>query len=166
MRIDRARGALLGMAVGDALGTTLEFSRPEAVPFPNLNAGPHTSITGGGPFDVAPGQVTDDTQLACCLAASLVANGGFDAMDLAKRYVAWSDVAFDIGNQTGASLGLVRKGVSPLDAGRQVWLLNGKRPAGNGSLMRTAPIESTRRFFFFASASSAPCVKDGAATPS
>lgn len=137
---DKARGALLGMAAGDALGTTLEFSRPEAIPFPALNGGPHTSITGGGPFDVEPGQVTDDTQLACCLASSLVANGGFDALDLAKRYVAWSDVAFDIGNQTGASLGLVRKGVSPLDAGRQVWLLNGKRPAGNGSLMRTAPI--------------------------
>lgn len=137
---DRARGALLGLAVGDALGTTLEFTKPETVPFPSLAPGPHTGITGGGPFDVAPGQVTDDTQLACCLAASLVASDGFDPADLAQRYVAWADHAFDVGSQTGAAISLLYRGASPLEAGRAVWLANDKRPAGNGSLMRTAPI--------------------------
>lgn len=137
---DRARGALLGLAVGDALGTTLEFTTPQAIPFPTLNVGPHTDITGGGPFDVHPGQVTDDTQLACCLATSLVASGGFDAVDLGQRYVVWREVAFDVGNQTRASLRNVAEGCNPLDAGRYVWLESGKGAAGNGSLMRTAPI--------------------------
>ena len=138
--IDAARGALLGLAVGDAFGTTLEFSRPVAPPFPRLATGPHTDITGGGPFGLLPGQVTDDTQMACCLATSLREHGGFRAADVAKRYVAWRDEAFDIGSQTSAALALLHRGAPPEEAGRAVWLAEGKTPAGNGSLMRTAPI--------------------------
>ncbi len=137
---DRARGALLGLAVGDALGTTLEFSSPKAPPFPELARGPHTDITGGGPFRLVAGQVTDDTQMACCLAASLRERRRFDLQDVAARYVAWSDHAFDIGGLTGASLAAIRAGAAPERAGRQVWLETGKKQAGNGSLMRTAPI--------------------------
>jgi ADP-ribosylglycohydrolase len=138
---DRARGALLGLAVGDALGTTLEFGRPEVPPFPARLDGPHREITGGGPFDLVAGQVTDDTQMAACLAASLVARGRYDAADAAARYVAWSHVAFDAGAQTRAALAAVEAGARPLQAGRAVWLAaDGRRPAGNGSLMRTAPL--------------------------
>lgn len=138
MNTDRARGALLGLAVGDALGTTLEFTKPRVAAFPTLAAGPHRDISGGGPFGVAPGQVTDDTHMACCLAASLRARGGFDAADVAARYVAWRKHTFDIGGTTASAVALLAKGA--LDAGRRVWEDGGRKGAANGSLMRTAPI--------------------------
>ncbi|HSN14434.1 MAG TPA: ADP-ribosylglycohydrolase family protein [Anaeromyxobacteraceae bacterium] len=137
----RARGALIGLAVGDALGTTLEFSTAPAPPFPVLATGPHREMVGGGPFGVAPGQVTDDTQMAVCLATSLLAMGGFDAEDVAARYVEWGRVAFDAGTQTREALAQLERGTPPLEAGRAVWLAaTGRPPAANGSLMRTAPI--------------------------
>jgi ADP-ribosylglycohydrolase len=137
---DRGRGALLGLAVGDAFGTTLEFSSPAPAPFEPPLTGPHVEITGGGPFLVARGQTTDDTMMAVCLWRSLQSCGRFSAKDVAARYVAWSAVTFDIGAQTAASLRRVAKGHSPMVAGRDVWLESNRRPAGNGSLMRTAPI--------------------------
>lgn len=136
----RLLGALLGLAVGDALGTTLEFQRIDAPAFPALARGPHRSITGGGPFNLVPGQVTDDTQMACCLFESLLAARGLDPADLGRRYVAWARHAFDIGNQTAAALGKVGQGAPPVHAGRAVWEARGRQAAGNGSLMRTAPI--------------------------
>ncbi len=74
----RARGALLGLAAGDALGTTVEFS-----------FGPQhlTDIVGGGPFHLEAGQWTDDTSMALCLATSLVACRGFDPYDQMRRYL-------------------------------------------------------------------------------
>jgi ADP-ribosylglycohydrolase len=81
---DRSRfhGALLGLAVGDALGTTLEFERPG-------DFEPIDDMVGGGPFKLEPGQWTDDTSMALCLAASLVKTGGFDPRDQMERYVRW-----------------------------------------------------------------------------
>jgi ADP-ribosyl-[dinitrogen reductase] hydrolase len=140
--IDRARaqGALLGLAAGDALGTTLEFARCRAPPFPQMAGGPHTEITGGGPFQLEPGQVTDDTQMATCLSASLRHCRGFDPADAARRYLAWESHAFDVGTQTARALAALRDGADPADAGRWVWRAHDPRPAGNGSLMRTAPL--------------------------
>jgi ADP-ribosylglycohydrolase len=137
---ERSRGALLGLAVGDALGTTLEFSEPRAPAFPQLAAGPHAQIVGGGPFRVVAGQVTDDTQMASCLAASLAGCGRLDVDDVARRYVAWQEHAFDVGTQTAAALNAIREGTSPSESGKQTWLGASQPPAGNGSLMRTAPI--------------------------
>jgi ADP-ribosyl-[dinitrogen reductase] hydrolase len=134
------RGTLLGLAVGDALGTTHEFKRLKAPPFPRLADGPLKSIVGGGPFELEPGQVTDDTQMAVCLSDSLMASGGLDVDDVARRYAEWMDYAFDIGAQTSAALQLVRAGVPARAAGKRVWIERDRRPAGNGSLMRTAPI--------------------------
>ena len=71
---DRYRGALLGLAAGDALGATLEFKRPGTF-------APITDIVGGGPFGLKPGQWTDDTSMALCLAESLIACRGFDPVD-------------------------------------------------------------------------------------
>jgi ADP-ribosylglycohydrolase len=139
-RRDRARAALLGLAVGDALGTTLEFTKPAAPPFPTLARGPHRECVGGGPFGVAPGQVTDDTQMACCLAASLADRGALDLDDVARRYVEWEQHAFDIGHQTRAAIARLRAGDPSRAAGAHVWRGSERRPAGNGSLMRTAPI--------------------------
>jgi ADP-ribosylglycohydrolase len=137
---DRARGALLGLAVGDALGTTYEFERIAQPPYPALATGPATGVVGGGPFELAPGQVTDDTQLAVCLARSLAERGGLDVADVAARYVAWSEHAFDIGAQTRAAIDRLERGEAPPAAALAVWREYGRRPAGNGSLMRTAPI--------------------------
>jgi len=132
-------GALLGLAIGDALGTTHEFEEMAPPPFPQLASAPLTGIVGGGPFGLDAGQVTDDTQMACCLYATL-RSGSFDPNDAARRYVEWSAVAFDIGTQTSSALARVAHGESPIEAGRNVWLRSGRNAAGNGSLMRTAPI--------------------------
>lgn len=137
----RARGALLGLAVGDALGTTQEFATPAAPAFPTLAKGPQRELVGGGPFSLQRGQVTDDTQMAVCLAESLVATGRYDPEEATARYAEWVRVAFDAGAQTREALELVERGTPALRAGRAVWeQAGGRRPAGNGSLMRTAPI--------------------------
>ena len=79
---DRFRGCLLGLAAGDALGTTLEFEQPGT--FHPINA-----MVGGGPFDLEPGQWTDDTSMALCLATSLIETDGFDPLDQMQRYLRW-----------------------------------------------------------------------------
>ncbi len=137
--LDRARGALLGQAVGDALGTTYEFRHIEQPVYPTLATKPATDVIGAGPFNLPPGAITDDTQLAVCLARSLVERGGFDASDVAERYVAWEDEAFDVGGQTGASLRAIEKSGSTA-GGMIAWRASGYQAAGNGSLMRTTPI--------------------------
>jgi ADP-ribosylglycohydrolase len=77
--------------------------------------------------------------MACCIAASLSERAAFDPLDVLGRYRKWRRVAFDIGLQTAAALDLACS--SPLGGGRVVWdKRSGLKPAGNGSLMRTAPI--------------------------
>ena len=73
--IERYRGCLLGLAAGDALGTTLEFNPPGTFE-------PLTDMIGGGPFALKPGQWTDDTSMALCLAESLIECKGFDPANL------------------------------------------------------------------------------------
>src|SRR5512147_1292327 len=80
--LDRYRGCLLGLAVGDALGTTLEFKSPGTFT-------PITDMIGGGPFGLKPGEWTDDTSLALCLAESLIERPAFDPIDQLERYVRW-----------------------------------------------------------------------------
>jgi ADP-ribosylglycohydrolase len=79
---DRFRGALLGLAVGDAVGTTVEFKRPGSF-------APVSDMVGGGQFGLQPGEWTDDTSMALCLAESLIECGGFDPTDQLERYVRW-----------------------------------------------------------------------------
>ncbi|HSP54708.1 MAG TPA: ADP-ribosylglycohydrolase family protein, partial [Dehalococcoidia bacterium] len=103
--IERYRGGMLGLAAGDALGTTLEFSPPGSFE-------PVSDIVGGGPFRLAPGEWTDDTSMALCLAESLVERNGFDPVDQLGRYVRWyreghlssNGRCFDIGNTTAEAL--------------------------------------------------------------
>ncbi|MFZ5470515.1 MAG: ADP-ribosylglycohydrolase family protein [Myxococcota bacterium] len=136
----RARGALLGLSVGDALGTTHEFRSLPAPSFPQLTTGTLTEMRGGGPFQVKPGQVTDDTQMACCIAGVLRSVGRYDADEVLKQYLAWQPIAFDIGNLTRQVLDLARGGVHRERAALEAWIESGRKSAGNGSLMRTAPI--------------------------
>lgn len=131
---DRYRGSMLGLAAGDALGTTLEFRRPGSFE-------PITDMVGGGPFALAPGQWTDDTSMALCLAESLVCRRDFDPIDQLRRYVRWRDdghlsstgECFDIGNTVAAAL-------RTFDRTGEPWCgSTDGRSAGNGSLMRLAP---------------------------
>ena len=79
-RLDRTRGCLLGLAVGDAVGTTLEFRSPGTFE-------PIEDMLGGGPFQLKPGQWTDDTSMALCLADSLVQQQSLDPMDQLEKYL-------------------------------------------------------------------------------
>ncbi len=137
---ERAEGALLGLAVGDAFGTTNEFKRLDAPIFPELCTGLQTEIVGGGPFSLKRGQVTDDTQMATCLAHVLKTERQLDPVVLAKSYRTWADVAFDIGTQTKGTLLLLDDRWPPTHTGKKYWVENAQDAAGNGSLMRTAPI--------------------------
>lgn len=134
----------MGLAVGDALGTTLEFRTDlHPPPFPKLATGPHKEITGGGPFRLKPGQVTDDTAMACLLTEGMRPDVGpyGEVANAVPLYLKWLRAGPpDVGNQTRRALDLVRSGVEPTEAGRRVWEQSGRRAAGNGSLMRTAPI--------------------------
>lgn len=132
--LDRYHGALLGLAAGDALGTAIEFMRPGTFE-------PVTEIVGGGPFRLRAGEWTDDTSMALCLAESLIERRGFDAEDQLRKYVDWwrdghlscTGYCFDIGNTTAAALsGFERTGVPS----GQTSLYS----AGNGSIMRLAPV--------------------------
>jgi ADP-ribosylglycohydrolase len=136
----RARGALLGLAVGDALGATLEGRKPPSEQFPRLNQGTHTEMRGGGPFSVRRGQVTDDTQLATCLALGLRDNRRYDVVETAKEYARWVPHAFDIPPETKAALEMIREGRHPEFTGKRVWLESSQKLKGNGALSRCAPI--------------------------
>ena len=133
--LDRFRGCLLGLAIGDAVGTTLEFKSPGSFK-------PLTDMIGGGPFGLKPGQWTDDTSMALCLAASLIECRGFDARDQMQRYVKWwregyllsTGDCFDIGNATAESLRTFERTGNPFAGATD------PHKAGNGSLMRLAPV--------------------------
>jgi ADP-ribosylglycohydrolase len=132
---DRIRGALVGLATGDAVGTTVEFQ-------PRGSFAPVTDMTGGGPFGLEPGQWTDDTSMALCLAESLVCTGRMDLGDQASRYVRWwrhghlssTGRCFDIGNATRAALLRYEQSGDPRAGSVDA------NAAGNGSLMRLAPV--------------------------
>lgn len=132
---DRFRGCLLGLAVGDAVGTTLEFK-------PRDSFTPITDMWGGGPFGLQAGQWTDDTSMALCLATSLVEKQGFDPVDQMQRYVNWykhgylssTGRCFDIGNTTRGALERFLHTGDPFSGSTH------PRAAGNGSIMRLAPI--------------------------
>lgn len=134
MTLDQARGMLLGLATGDALGTTLEFAARDSLP-------PVTDIVGGGPFGLEAGVWTDDTSMALCLAESLIACEGWNARDCAERFLRWREeghmsptgTCFDIGNTIRAALDRFKADGEPY-AG-----LDAANLAGNGGIMRLAP---------------------------
>jgi ADP-ribosylglycohydrolase len=132
---DRALGALVGLAVGDALGAAVEFKSPGTFP-------PVTGYRAGGPHGLAPGEWTDDTSMALALADSL-ATAGFDPADQGRRYLAWwrkgtysvNGRCFDIGVTTRHALARIADGIRAERAGSAA-----DESSGNGSIMRLAPI--------------------------
>ncbi len=131
----RFRGVLLGLAGGDAVGTALEFK-------PAGTFEPIDDMVGGGPFGLEAGQWTDDTSMALCLAESIVETERFDPVDQLERYCRWwreghlsaTGSCFDIGNTVrDALLRFGRTGESFCGSDHE-------RSAGNGSIMRLAPV--------------------------
>ena len=133
--LDRARGCLVGLAVGDAVGTTLEFR-------PRGSFKPLTDMVGGGHFCLQKGYWTDDTSMALCLAHSLLECEGFNAADQMQRYCDWYDNGylssigncFDIGTTVSGALRRFQKNGNPFSGMKATWT------SGNGSIMRLAPI--------------------------
>lgn len=130
---DRFLGAFIGLAVGDAVGTTNEFKSAK-------RSDKITDMVGGGPFGLKPGEWTDDTSMALCLAASLLLSDGFKAADQLDRYAEWwrhgymssTGRCFDIGNQTSRAIGEYLK-TGNVRAGAE-------GSPSNGSIMRLAPV--------------------------
>jgi ADP-ribosylglycohydrolase len=138
--VARGRGALLGLAVGDALGATHEGKKYQAPIFPDLCGGVYDEIVGKGPHNLKPGQVTDETQLATALAMSLKEHKRYDLVETAKEYARWLPHAFDVDPETKAALSLLVDGRTGEHSGRRYWMDTRPRPASNNSLGRTAPI--------------------------
>ena len=132
---DRAIGALVGLAVGDAVGTTLEFKRPGSFT-------PIVDMVGGGPFALEAGQWTDDTSMAMCLAESILDSDDLDPADQLRRYVSWfrdgywsaNGRCFDIGGTTRGALARFERTGAVTDEHID------QESAANGSLMRLAPL--------------------------
>ena len=132
---DRQRGAFLGLAAGDAVGTTLEFRAPGSFE-------PIDDMLGGGPFRLPRGAWTDDTSMAACLAKSLIERRGFDPDDQMRRYLDWyrngrwssTGTCFDIGGATASALRRYERDREPYSGSTDPY------SAGNGSLMRLAPV--------------------------
>lgn len=134
-RKQRYQGCLLGLAAGDALGTTVEFQERGSFT-------PLTDMQGGGPFRLKPGQWTDDTSMALCLAYSLLEHNSFNAEDQMQRYNNWREHGymsstgrcFDIGTTVSEALHEYLASGEPFAGPTSPF------SAGNGSLMRLAPV--------------------------
>ena len=134
-KLNRYQGAMLGLAIGDALGTTLEFKSPGSFV-------PITDIVGGGPFNLQAGQWTDDTSMALCLADSILSCHGFNLDDQIQRYIKWyregymssTGRCFDIGNTVSSALVRYEHTKEPCSGSTDL------HSAGNGSLMRLVPV--------------------------
>ncbi|MFI2200557.1 ADP-ribosylglycohydrolase family protein [Streptomyces sp. NPDC020192] len=131
---ERALGAVLGSAVGDALGAPFEFGPEGAFSARFPHPGHGAEMCGGGGWD--PGEATDDTQMAVLTAESLVECGGLDLPDVFHRFQRWAAAdPKDIGLQTEAVL----TGGDPWDTAAALHFQVNQRAAGNGALMRAAP---------------------------
>ena len=132
---DRAIGALAGLAIGDALGTTLEFTVRDSKP--------HVSeIVGGGPFNLKPGQWTDDTSMALCLADSILEFDDVNPQDLMDRFVEWWQKGYNSANGRCFDIGITTSNalLEFMDSGNPLSGSEDPYSAGNGSLMRLSPV--------------------------
>lgn len=133
--LDRYKGCLVGLAVGDAMGAPVEFKKAGEFK-------PVTTFESGGSFNLSAGQWTDDTSMALCLAASLLEKTAFDPIDQLEQFVKWYHTGymsstghcFDIGTTTETAL-------KEFESTRQPYRNAASLPkASNGSIMRLAPV--------------------------
>jgi ADP-ribosyl-[dinitrogen reductase] hydrolase len=129
--VRRARAALLGGAVGDALGATTEFMKPAQI---RERIGVHREITGGGWLSLPPGQVTDDTEMTLCVARGIVHARGWNLAAIADRFAHWlSGEPADVGTTC-------RRGIEEYMEKGRLEAPPDERGAGNGAAMRVAPV--------------------------
>lgn len=136
--LERPAGVLLGLACGDALGRPVEFNSAATIADRH---GTVTEMLAEGTHNQPAGTVTDDTDLALCIARSLTEEKVFDGQDIADRFQAWYESGpFDVGLMTADALRELKRGTTWRDAGRNVWQHRSEGSnAGNGSVMRCAP---------------------------
>jgi len=128
--LDRALGSFLGLAVGDALGATVEFMTPKEI---TARYRIHNQIIGGGWLGLKPGRVTDDTEMALALGSAMIASGGWDLRAIADGFVAWMRGGpSDIGNTC-------RRGISHYLATGKLSVPLSRGDGGNGAAMRNLP---------------------------
>ncbi|HWR76950.1 MAG TPA: ADP-ribosyl-[dinitrogen reductase] hydrolase [Thiobacillus sp.] len=128
---ERALGAYLGFAVGDALGATVEFMMPAEI---QHAYGMHRDMVGGGWLKLKPGQVTDDTQMSLALGQSLIDSGGWNATAAADAFVAWlKSKPVDVGNTC-------RRGIQRYMTDGTLAGQPNERDGGNGACMRNLPL--------------------------
>lgn len=133
---DRVAGCLVGLAIGDALGAPHEFlSRHEV-----HKRHPHGLREMIASSRWEKGEYTDDTQMALLIAESLLENKGFAASDIAKRFQDWARSAKDVGVQTRAVVNMARYLSDPEGCAHQYYKYYPDSSAGNGALMRCAPV--------------------------
>jgi len=133
--LNRIRGGLFGVAIGDALGGTTEFLTRSEIKY---LYGQHTEIIGGGVWNLEPGEVTDDTMMTLCVAEGILANPADPMDEIGKRFLAWFGTKpKDVGN-------IIRHVLSTVEGN---WLeasflahMDLGQSAGNGSLMRCLPV--------------------------
>jgi ADP-ribosyl-[dinitrogen reductase] hydrolase len=136
--LERFRGCLVGVAVGDALGAPVEGMGREEIA---RRYGRVQDLFSGGWLGLGPGEWTDDTAMMLCIARSIVEKGRFDPEDIAKKFLGWFRAgALGIGRTTWVALDALGGGASWREAGRIAHEMLGGLSAGNGSIMRCAPI--------------------------
>ena len=129
--LERVTGAYLGLAIGDALGATVEFMTPHEIAHAY---GQHDTIRGGGWLKLKRGQVTDDTTMALALGEAILQQGSVDALAIAKSFNAWlKQKPVDIGNT-------VRRGIVHFRHSGIPVVPSSEQDAGNGACMRCLPI--------------------------
>jgi len=129
--LNRALGSFLGLAIGDALGATVEFMSAQEIA---AEYGVHNQIVGGGWLHLKPGSVTDDTEMALALGSALIAGGGWNLRAIADAFVIWMrGRPVDIGNTC-------RRGISRYIANGSLCAPPAEDHAGNGAAMRNLPV--------------------------
>lgn len=129
--LDRARATLFGVAVGDALGATTEFMTPAEI---RDRYGVHREIVGGGWLKLAPGQVTDDTEMTLCVARGIVGSGRWSLGPIADHFARWlARGPADVG-------ATCRRGIEEYREKGRLEAAPDERGAGNGAAMRVAPV--------------------------
>lgn len=127
----RAVGAYLGLAVGDALGATTEFMTPREI---EAKHGVHRKMTGGGWLNLKLGQVTDDTEMSLALGQSIIDNRGVEGKAVAEAFSEWMrSKPVDIGNT-------VRRGIMHYRNTGEAAVKENEYDAGNGACMRSLPV--------------------------
>jgi ADP-ribosylglycohydrolase len=136
----RERGALMGLAVGESVGTYNRDKKLVGEPFPALNPAPISEPLGGGPHKLLRGQISLVSELSCCLSEVLRENQRYEFTQAARAYRTWSEGAVEVPDALKASLAIMAEGRPPQWVGRLSWLGSGQTLRDNCALSRCVPI--------------------------